>query len=658
MKKFILYGISVLLFMFYSCKLHHDIDDVTPTDSIESINVPDDFNFATGNSISLVINDYKNNSKNVIKYEIYLFDSEEDYNVVSSEEEDGTISEYNQIDYSFKDNKITTILSSSNSLTKTLYIPAATKELFIKRTEMGLYSDHIIDINNGVAQLTRQITNLKSAQENEVTDIFYCVNGGGDVFTINQSTGELSIISEYPENSGSFNCALDSANRVMYTTSRQSPNTLWKFDIDELTWTSVGTFRSGPRMAYDHVVNEIYFSNGPQIWVLNPDNADLLRTIPITNFVPSSSAGDIIFDSDGTTYISSNSGVFKGTIENDTLDLTYISDASLPTFPTSLTIDSDRQLWWAGNYSVDGSTKGHMFIMDKETGAFESRFDPYDIQINDLTTLPYRLEDVPDTDTDNDGIVDQYDEYPNDAERATNEYTPSIFGKGTYAFEDLWPHKGDYDFNDLVVNYKYIDVKNGEDDVVETKIELSIKHIGAGFRNGFGIEFDIPETSIQSVTGYSLTGSLITVDGRGLEANQAKPVVIAFDDVKTNGIGAEIEIVITYTEPIASTNLGNVNPFIFVNQERGREVHLSNKAPTSLGGLYLGTEDDNSGNGNYYKTQGNLPWAIDIVHDFAFPTEKVEIIHGYPKFANWAESGGTLDLDWYKEHNRDSQYLY
>lgn len=658
MKKLTLFYIGLFLISSSACKFENELDEIQSTISIENIDVPDDFYFETGNTITLTVNDYKNNSTNVIKYDVYLFDSLEYYELISVEEEDESISEYYKLDYSFKNNLVASIFSSNNSLSKNLHIPIATKQLYIQRTEMGIQSDHIIDIENGYAQLTRENTSFKSTQENEVTDIFYCVNGSGDVFTINQTTGELAIISEYPENSGSYNCAIDTANRVMYTTSRLSPNKLWLFDIDELTWTSVGDFQSGPRMAYDHVAEEIYFSNNTNIWILDPNNAAILRTVDITNFVPSSSAGDIIFDSDGTTYISSTSGIFKGTIANDILDLTYISAASLPTTPTSLTIDSERQLWWAGNPKIDGVNKGSMYIMDKETGAFEERFEPYDVQINDLTTLPYRLEDVPDTDSDGDGIIDQYDLYPNDGERASNEYTPSIFGNGTYAFEDLWPDKGDYDFNDLVINYKYIDVRNAADLAIETKIQLSIKHIGAGYRNGFGIELDIPESSIESVSGYSHSTGLITLNSKNLEANQSKPVIVAFDDVNTDGIGSEIEILITYTEPIALTNLGNVNPFIIINQERGREVHLSNKPPTSLGGLYLGTADDNSGNGVYYQSQDNLPWAIDIVHDFAFPSEKVEITQGYQLFSSWVESGGEVDQDWYKEHNRSSQYLY
>ena len=658
MKTSKLYFTLIMIILATSCRLDEKFEDIKPDDLMAQTKVPDGFNYQTANTITLTITDFKTTDENIIKYDIYLFDSNTDIKQVEIEEEDGKISKYNKIDMNFLNNKVASITSSNTTYSKQLVLPAANKQIYIKRQEMGLYSDHIVDIIDNMAILNRQSTGLKASTNNAATDIFYCVNGSGDVFTINQSTGELAIISQYPENSGSYNCALDTTNRIMYTTSRKSPNKLWHFNIDDLSWTDVGTFQSGPRMAYDHQAEEIYFSNNKDIWVLNPLNASILRTLNITNFVPSSSAGDIIFDIDGTTYISSTSGVFKGTVSDNTLDLTYISDASLPTFPTSLTIDSDRQLWWAGNYKVSGVTKGHMFIMDKETGAFEQRFDPYDIQINDLTTLPYKPEDVPNIDSDNDGIVDQYDEYPNDAIRATNEYTPSIFGKGTYAFEDLWPHKGDFDFNDLVINYKYIDVKNADDKVVETKMNFTIKHIGAGFRNGFGIELDIPESSIQMVNGYQLTGNNINLDGKGLETNQAKPVIIAFDDVKNTGTGGVAEIIISYNEPIASTNLNNVNPFIFVNQERGREVHLANKPPTSLGGLYLGTEDDASENEQYYLTNNNLPWAIDIIHDFAFPKEKVQIVKGYTKFAAWAESKGTSNLDWYKEHNRLSEFLY
>ncbi len=62
----------------------------------------------------------------------------------------------------------------------------------------------------------------------------------------------------------------------------------------------------------------------------------------------------------------------------------------------------------------------------------------------------------PPVDTDGDGIANTLDMYPNDATRAFDNYYPSKTVFGTLAFEDLWPGKGDYDMNDLVVDYQEI----------------------------------------------------------------------------------------------------------------------------------------------------------------------------------------------------------
>jgi hypothetical protein len=58
-------------------------------------------------------------------------------------------------------------------------------------------------------------------------------------------------------------------------------------------------------------------------------------------------------------------------------------------------------------------------------------------------------------DTDGDGIPDNLDAYPLDPTRAFNSYYPNETDFGSFAFEDLWPGYGDYDFNDFVVNFNY-----------------------------------------------------------------------------------------------------------------------------------------------------------------------------------------------------------
>ncbi|NLH53483.1 MAG: LruC domain-containing protein, partial [Bacteroidales bacterium] len=70
-------------------------------------------------------------------------------------------------------------------------------------------------------------------------------------------------------------------------------------------------------------------------------------------------------------------------------------------------------------------------------------------------------------DADGDGVGDQDDEYPTDPFRAFNNYYPSSNGFATLAFEDNWPNKGDYDFNDVVVDYQLNRVTNSQNQLVE-----------------------------------------------------------------------------------------------------------------------------------------------------------------------------------------------
>ena len=104
---------------------------------------------------------------------------------------------------------------------------------------------------------------------------------------------------------------------------------------------------------------------------------------------------------------------------------------------------------------------------------------------------------------------------------------------------------------------------------------------------------------------------------------------------------------------VNKNTLGSVpfNPFIIVDGDRKREVHLPDLTPTSKGFAMLGQGDDYSSveNNRYYKTDRNLPWALNFYTDFVTPEEKVSIDKVYPRFIKWANSGGTVELDWYKK---------
>lgn len=102
------------------------------------------------------------------------------------------------------------------------------------------------------------------------------------------------------------------------------------------------------------------------------------------------------------------------------------------------------------------------------------------------------------------------------------------------------------------------------------------------------------------------------MDAKGLETNQSKAVIIPFENALAqfnagslvNTITSrnqvepvEIKMVINFTEPIESSILNNApfNPFIFVGQDRSREVHLRNGEPTELADINLfNTIEDHS----------------------------------------------------------------
>ncbi|MCF7919436.1 MAG: LruC domain-containing protein [Candidatus Cloacimonetes bacterium] len=109
--------------------------------------------------------------------------------------------------------------------------------------------------------------------------------------------------------------------------------------------------------------------------------------------------------------------------------------------------------------------------------------------------------------------------------------------------------------------------------------------------------------------------------------------------------------------------LAPFNPFIYINGERGKEVHLPGFPPTeSADRQYFGVGDDDSNltEGRYYKTAINLPWAINIPTVWTYPQEQTSITEAYYFLDEWATSGGVDHTDWYIEggSNTDESKLY
>jgi LruC domain-containing protein len=237
--------------------------------------------------------------------------------------------------------------------------------------------------------------------------------------------------------------------------------------------------------------------------------------------------------------------------------------------------------------------------------------------------------------------------------------------------------------NDLVVDYQFNTVTNSSNNVVEIRANVIAKATGATFRNGFGLQLDgIPPSKIYSCSGNIITpNSIYNFLPNGMEAGQTYANCIVFDNfykvLEHPGSGTGINtspgapfvpydtipVLIEFihngvpasggTVSINQLGSGTFNFYMVRNLQRGNEIHLADRIPTSLANTSLfgtGIDDSDPSQGKYYKTANNLPWGINIIQGFEYPAEKSAINDAYLHFIDWAVSSGADYPDWYTNH--------
>ncbi len=276
-------------------------------------------------------------------------------------------------------------------------------------------------------------------------------------------------------------------------------------------------------------------------------------------------------------------------------------------------------------------------------------------------------------DSDGDGIPDTLDAFPEDPDRAARRFYPSATGFGSLAFEDLWPKKGDFDMNDLVVAYRTVETLNARNEIVDLKLIYEIRARGAGADNGFAVHF--PGLGREAIDPANTTLTLGTQAPVTLapETGQNEAVMIltsnvtpltntgkAFPCSMMNSITkcprnpfVPMDVNIHFRQPLTKAQLGDApyNPFIFRTTKRGLEVHLVDHPPTAKADPKLfGTLDDRTdlATGRTYRTLDDQPWALDVPETWRYPTEWNSVAKAYPDFATWALSAGTSAVNWYQ----------
>jgi LruC domain-containing protein len=616
------------------------------------------FDFSTSRKVKIAINDVEKYTK----YDIYAY-SEESYlagdeTFLNQSNEIVTEAVYKN---DILDKLLFTGVPVNGILTQTLNVPKYCTQLYIRRNNNLNFSSSIVPIINGEASttFTKKSSTKKSSAITLVNDYLYCVNEAAELFQIDPTNGKQTLLSNMPN--GSNTCAVDSANKWVYSIGKKSPYPLMKYSIATNTWTTIKNIGiSGDRLDFNVKDGLLYYSESSTIYTINPTTGAVgaARTV---NGIKKDQEGDLAFDKDGTLYLCTFFEVYKLQLDQKNVyQSTQITDGLSSFHPTSMTFDSDDNIWLANN-----PTTSDLIIVNKQTGAWNYKYgkkanNNTDInrKIDDLATFRVSTTIAAIIDSDGDGIQDQDDAFPLDASAAFELFTPSKNQVATIAFEDLWPSYGDYDFNDVALNYQVIVKLNAKNLAVQMDIICRVKANGAGYTNGIGIEIpNLSPSQIKSVNGTVLTENYITLNNNGTEANQQHAVIILTDAAKN--ILAEHTLSIKFTQPITTLALGIApfNPFIIANKERKKEIHLPYSKPTSLGDNNIkitGTNRDIKGN---YVSDEGMPWAISFINDFKVPREKVKITEAYNFFIPWANSGGTLYNDWYKDNpsntNRD-----
>lgn len=260
---------------------------------------------------------------------------------------------------------------------------------------------------------------------------------------------------------------------------------------------------------------------------------------------------------------------------------------------------------------------------------------------------------------------------------------------GTVLFEDNWPDLGDYDFNDLVADYRITThVSAGkEEQYKHERIEVSftIRAIGGNLPSKLGLRFlgmenkelglhSLRQSDIDRYEGVGETtkdGLIVTLANAGQPDETPIFWVEGLKQLKGESMfynteRKDSEKLATVTFSIYASLKNNKesssafsqasyvgNQDIHLITSGGREIHLRGYEPTPLYTAYskdVAASKDVAMSDKYkYATDKNLVWGMKVVSGFHFPLEKKDIREAYnPYFAQWVESDGKQADNWFK----------
>ncbi len=405
---------------------------------------------------------------------------------------------------------------------------------------------------------------------------------------------------------------------------------------------------------------------------LNPPPQNIENPTPISNAIPKDFDWKTVKELSCTIKVSALSGIadnmirvikiFNNSQLNDGALIANGAATPVSPFVVKISLATSVPTFYVQEILPNGTT--NLQTINILGTSLQVNFAPISAGVQMTSNSSYIAANVPILDNDGDGVGSTLDIDDNDASVAFASYFPSAGTWGTYVFEDMWPVKGDYDLNDLVLGFKVSYYTNSTNQVTKFRLDYNMRAAGSRYSLGAAFQLDNVEASnIQSVTGQAINGTTpFTVSPNGTESGVTQAVIPLFNnqqDVVTYSnflntvsgsyiVTPDEYVSLRFNTPLqqADVAMSAFNMFIVANK-RGCEVHL----PTYAGTTKFDPSIANGYNlypGDKFKNSDGMMWGIMIPEPFEYPSERNSIVSAYTYFSDWATSGGTTHTDWYR----------
>lgn len=245
-------------------------------------------------------------------------------------------------------------------------------------------------------------------------------------------------------------------------------------------------------------------------------------------------------------------------------------------------------------------------------------------------------------------------------------YYPSSTGHYLAAYEDLFPYRGDYDFNDLVVAYRvYTDLDQGGN-ITAVGAEGYLVARGSDYSHDWHLRIGLPAAVTGSGSISVFDPGNIPLPGYPVAINLLGDLDIApFEDTRSlwsdidpdTGIeyfvntdwrrpllrGHRFTLHVTLDNPLALSALENppFDPYLYV-RNTGYEIHRQDKTPVLAGSRNL--QDGLAG----FSDANGYPFAQVFPQDWQLPSEYNDLGNAYPEYLDFIFSGRNTHTDWHK----------